>query len=219
MWTYSNIAIPAPCLVCETLSLQGCSCLWNRLIRSHHPLEVPVPSGPPPWTVPSEADLLQHGLTHSHSPSQNRPAPTWPHPWMQALQGCSCSVVRLSMDTFFEVLQHNLVHSHWCYNEHLLQHGSSTTTGDSKCTFYTSSCMDLSLGHNPFRGTPRMQSVSSTGMPPSTQVDTGIPACPGEQHRTRSDALASPGPSPLLPSKCSQAQHFSKDWSLMNAGL
>lgn len=137
--------------------------------------------------------------------------------------GVFLSVMGLSMDTFFEVLQHNLLHSHWCYKEHLLQHGSSTTTDDSKCTFSTSSCMDLSFGHNPFRGTPRMQSVSSTGMALSTQVHTGVPACPGEQHRTSSDALASPGPSPLLSSKYSQAQHCSKEWkqnwSLMNTGL
>lgn len=101
--------------------------------------------------VPSEIDLLQHGLTHSHSPFRNRPeiVPTWPHPWLQALQGCSCSVMGLSIATFFEVLQHNLVHSHWSYRVHLLQQGSSTATDASKCAF---SCMDLSLGQNSFRG-------------------------------------------------------------------
>lgn len=70
--------------------------------------------------VHSEIDLLQHGPTHSHSPFRNRPeiVPTWPHPWLQALQGCSCSVMGLSMATFFEVLQHNLMHSHWCCRVH-----------------------------------------------------------------------------------------------------
>lgn len=156
MWTHSKTAVsrvvPALCPVCETLSLQGCTCLWHKLIHSHHPLEVLVLQGlllgPMERRPISATDLLQHGLTHSHNPFRNRP---WPHPWLQALQGCSCSVLGLSMATFFEALQHNLVHSHWCYKVHLLQHASSPTTDASKCIF---SCMDLSLGHNPFRGTP-----------------------------------------------------------------
>lgn len=88
----------------------------------------------PTATVLSEADLFQHGLPLAAVPLR-----------------CSCSVVGLSMATRFEVLQHDLMRSHWCYKVHLLQHGSSTTTDVSKCTF---SCRALSLGHKPFRGTP-----------------------------------------------------------------
>ncbi|KAK4820156.1 hypothetical protein QYF61_020531 [Mycteria americana] len=68
---------------------------------------------PPSWaTMPSEIDLLQRGLTHSHSPFTSKPTPTWPYPWLQSLQGCTCSVVGLSMATRFEVLQHDLMHTH-----------------------------------------------------------------------------------------------------------
>lgn len=131
------------------------------------------PQGLPQGSKPSETDLLQHGLIHSHNPFRNRPAPAWPYPQpqsfqkqtctnmasplVQALRGCSCSLMGLSNATFFEVLQHNLLHSHWCYKVHPLQHGSSTTTDASKCIF---SCMDLSLDHNPFRGTPAATDIS-----------------------------------------------------------
>ena len=73
--------------------------------------------------MPSEIYLLQCGLTHSHSPFRSKPAPTRPYPWLQTLQGCTCSVVVLSMATHFEVLQHDLMHSHGCFKVYLLQHG------------------------------------------------------------------------------------------------
>ena len=57
-------------------------------------------------------DLLQCGLTHSHSPFRSKSAPVWPYPWPQSRQGCTCSVVGLSVTTHFEELQHDLMHYH-----------------------------------------------------------------------------------------------------------
>jgi len=39
-------------------------------------------------------------------------APAWPYPWLHSLHGCTCSIKGLSMATCFEVLQHDLMHSH-----------------------------------------------------------------------------------------------------------
>lgn len=54
-------------------------------------------------------------VSMGHNAFRNAPTPTWLYPWLQSLQGSTCSVVVLSMATHFEVLQHDHMHSHRCF--------------------------------------------------------------------------------------------------------
>jgi len=182
----------------------------------------------------AEMYLLQRGLTHSRSPSGSKPAPTWTYSWLQSLQECTGSVVGLSMATCFEVLRRDLMHSQWCFKMYLLQHGLihshrcckkyllqrgficrpqslqrntccstdiTTATDASRCTMLwhglvhghrhfgvSCSCVDSSTGDSPFDLSSHWASS-----PSSTAAAMPWPS-------------ASPGTSPFLLSKCSQAQ-------------
>lgn len=94
--------------LCATVS-PGVYLLQRRLIHSHSRFEVPLFQrglihGPqclqrytcssvalPTATVPSEVNLLQHGLTHGCSPSRGVPALSWAYPWPCALRCSSIS--------------------------------------------------------------------------------------------------------------------------------
>lgn len=130
---------------------------------------------------------LAHGPQHlqrhtcscmdlSHSPLSCDPAPTHPCPWLEFLCRCSQCILGLFMVTRFEVLQHDLMHSHWCFKVNLLHHGDFSTATDALwCGFFCFS-MDLSLGygpsaavwtypsgHRPFRHVPTVAHNHSTG--------------------------------------------------------
>ncbi|KAK4806164.1 hypothetical protein QYF61_001087 [Mycteria americana] len=66
-------------------------------------------------TVALRCTCSSVAFSMGHNAFRDRPAPTCPHPRLQSLQGCTCSVLGLSMATRFEVLQHDLMHSHRCF--------------------------------------------------------------------------------------------------------
>ena len=197
--------------------------LWHGLVHIHSCFEV---------------HLLQRGLTHSHSPFRSVPTPTWPYPWLQSLQGCIiCSAVGLSMATCFEVLQHDLMHSHCRFKVYLLQYGlihhhrcfevyllqHELILGPQSLQRYTCCSTDITTATDASRCTCSGMELSTatddSGCPapawthpqvtvPLTQVHTGVPACPVQQHRNSSDTLTicQPGTSSLLLSEYSQAQ-------------
>ena len=153
--------------------------------------------------MPSEIYLLQCGLTHSYLPFRSKCAPTWPYPWLQSLQGCTCSVVGLSMATRFEMLQHDLMHSHRCFEVYLLQRG--LILGLQSLQRYTFCGTDITMATDALRCTfadmDLLTATDASGCPapawthpqvavPLTGVHTGVPACPVQQHRNSSDALA-----------------------------
>lgn len=188
-------------LVCETQSLQGCTCCGidsSTATFEVHLFQQGLLQGP----MPSEIGLLQHGLTHSHSPFRSKPVPTWPHRWLQSLQGCSCSVVGLSMATRFEVLQHDLMHSHWCTCCSTccsMDHPQSRMVPSVPFPAWTSPWATAPsevhlLQHRHSYG---CRVSHPQGTVPLTQVHTGVPACPGQQRRTSSDALAACQPRPI----------------------
>lgn len=93
-------------LICEPQYFQERTCCSMDLYPQSVTLRCTYSSMSLP-TVPSEVNLLQ----------------TWPNPWLQFLQGCTCSVMGLSTAPDFEVLQHDLTHCHRYFKAYLLQHG------------------------------------------------------------------------------------------------
>lgn len=152
--------------------------LHHRLTCSHSRFEVHLfQRGPFPWTT-----MLSE-----------IPAPSWPHPWLQSLSVCICSVVGLSMATLLKVLQHDFMQSHWCskvyqlqnrlirshrYSEaFLLQHGPQYLQ-----KYICRKDTDISTA---LFGVSCSQTIALLN-----QVHTGFLASPAEQHTESSDGLA-----------------------------
>lgn len=117
----------------------------------------------PVATTPSETQLLQHGIVHSHIPFGSGPAPTWPYPclhpsvcanpWPRSFR-CSSTASCTAMDV---------------QGEPAAARTYPTAPDALRCPF---SSMDLSLGHNPFGGT----AFAGWTCP---QPDTSRSTCPG----------------------------------------
>lgn len=177
--------------------------------------------------MPSEIQLLQHGLTHSHNSAAQVP-------------GCTCSVELLSMVTHFEVLQHDLmnsgvmhrhfkvyqlqhgfIHSHRCFEIYLLHHAvilgpqclqrciccSTDTikvTGASRCICSAWAYLQLQmlqgvlLPHGPTHRSQSLQLKFTLEFQPVLYSSTETAVKPWPS--------ASPGTWPLLLSECSQAE-------------
>lgn len=96
-------------------------------------------------------------------------------PLVAILQGYTCSVTGLFMDTCSEVLQHDLIHSYGYFKVYLLQHGHNHNTWRFTCFgMGISMVIDASGFHTPVWTHPQVTV-------PLTWLHTGVPACPVQQ--------------------------------------
>lgn len=72
-------------------------------------------------------------------------------PELEPLQGCTCSVMGLSIPTLSDVLQHVLMHSYRCSKVYVLQHRHPL--GPQSLQRYTFCGTDIAMGTDALRGT------------------------------------------------------------------
>ncbi|KAK4829277.1 LOW QUALITY PROTEIN: hypothetical protein QYF61_002669 [Mycteria americana] len=194
--------------------------LWHRLIHSHSRFEV---------------HLFQRGLLHGLQCLQRYICSRVALPEPQSFQKYNCTNMALSMAavppgvylfcqglsmaTRFEVVQHDLMHSHWCSKVYLLQHGlihshrcfevyliqCGLILGPQPLQSYTCCSTDITMATDAsrytFSGMGLSMATDALGCAaptwthpqvtvPSTRVHTEVPTCLVQQHRNSSDALA-----------------------------
>ncbi|KAK4823254.1 hypothetical protein QYF61_000221 [Mycteria americana] len=185
----------------------------------HRPLGNTACDLPPTGVNSIRHDSLGLAIQPVLYPAKSTPVQAMSSQFLQENAGSICSVMGLSVATRFEVLQHGLMHSHRCFKVYLLQHGlihshgcfkvyllqcglilgpqslqrytgsSTDITMATDASRWTCSCVDLSMATD-ISGCPAPAWTHPQVTVPTTRVHTGVPACPVQQHRNSSNALA-----------------------------
>lgn len=172
----------------------GVYLLQQRLVHSHSCFE---------------ACLFHHGLLHEpqclqrYTHSSVALTTTTVFSEVNLVQHSTYSVMDLSIATHFEVHQHELIQSHRCFEECLLQSGLSL--GSQSLQRYTCYCIDVTTATDTWRctcsGVGLSMATDGLGctapawthpqvIVPLNRIQTGVLAFSVQQHKTSSNALA-----------------------------
>ncbi|KAK4807227.1 hypothetical protein QYF61_024347, partial [Mycteria americana] len=130
-------------------------------------------------------------LSTECSTFRSKLAPTWPHAQPLMLQDVPAAAWTSSTATDASrctCCSMDFIHSHRCFEAHLIQRG--LILGPQSLQSYTCCGTDITMATDVSRYTCSGMGLSMGLSSPSTRAHTGVPACPVQQHRNSSDALA-----------------------------